>query len=284
MIFDNKYYTVRSFVSDEYKTKELNKKGIKPVRYLSAREFKNYSRNNGGIVIGDIKLNQKHYEDVVTSDYPEKVVKKKSKKRITGVVQFELKDLYDNSVELTAFKKFDLYERLCFRRTVGYAYVGGQKFVRLCTFSLIPLIIFVILLLGLLTELLCPVPNEVETTTPPMADQAPYSESVQAQHDPSQNFAIMLKSTYYVSKDYPTIELKNYMKNVKCISYDVYTSDGVFIGSTGLIYPGNSAKVNVYSVLNTPGEYELTMNVKNYNDDGSVNPVDGDIIVDVVVK
>lgn len=180
-------------------------------------------------------------------------------------------------------KKFDLYENLFFYHCIGYAYVGGKKFVKLCKFSLIPFLILLLLLLGLLICLLFPV-NDDPAQTPPMADQQPYSDAAPAEPDPGSNFAVVVKREYHISADNPAIELKNYIKNEKSISYNVFTDSGTYLGSTGLIEPGNKADLNIYSVLGSPGEYRLKIEATSYNDDGSENPIDGNIYTTVIVE
>lgn len=294
MINDN-VLTVRSFKNERYKTKEYRKKDFKPFLYLSKSEFKKYSKENDVTVAGSVKINQKHYEDIETADDPEKVLGKKYRKHIVGVFQTELDGWYtvraaiNEPIDLSKMQKsdkmqkFDLYEKLSFYHCVGYAYVGGKKFVRLCKFSLIPFLILFLLLLGLFVCLLFPV-NDDPAQTPPMADQQPYSDAAPAEPDPGSNFAVVVKREYHVSADNPAIELKNYVKNEKSISYNIFTDSGTFIGSTGLIEPGNKADLNVYSVLSSPGEYRLRLNAVSYNEDGSENPIDGNIFTTVIVE
>lgn len=288
MITDN-VLTVRSFKNERYKTKEYRKKDFKPFLYLSMSEFKKYSKENDVTVAGSVKINQKHYEDIESADDPEKVLGEKYRKHIIGIFQAELDGVYtvqsfdDDSLNLSKKQKFDLYEKLSFYHCIGYAYVGGKKFVKLCKFSLIPFLILLLLLLGLLICLLFPV-NDDPAQTPPMADQQPYSDAAPAEPDPGSNFAVVVKREYHISADNPAIELKNYIKNEKSISYNVFTDSGTYIGSTGLIEPGNKADLNVYPVLSSPGEYRLRLNAVSYNEDGSENPIDGNIFTTVVVE
>ncbi len=281
MINDN-VLTVRSFKNKRYKTKEYRKKDFKSFLYLSKSEFKKYSKENDVTVAGSVKINQKHYEDIESADNPEKVLGKKYRRHIIGIFQAE-QTVNDDSLDLNQMKKFDLYENLFFYHCIGYAYVGGKKFVKLCKFSLIPFLILLLLLLGLLICLLFPV-NDDPAQTPPMADQQPYSDAAPAEPDPGSNFAVVVKREYHISADNPAIELKNYIKNEKSISYNVFTDSGTYLGSTGLIEPGNKADLNIYSVLGSPGEYRLKIEATSYNDDGSENPIDGNIYTTVIVE
>lgn len=282
MIYDNTF-TVRSFTNEKYKTKQFRKKELKPFLYLSKKEFKRYVKNNEAVkVAGAVKINQKHYEDIESADNPEKVLGKKYRRHIIGIFQAE-QTVNDDSLDLNQMKKFDLYENLFFYHCIGYAYVGGKKFVKLCKFSLIPFLILLLLLLGLLICLLFPV-NDDPAQTPPMADQQPYSDAAPAEPDPGSNFAVVVKREYHISADNPAIELKNYIKNEKSISYNVFTDSGTYLGSTGLIEPGNKADLNIYSVLGSPGEYRLKIEATSYNDDGSENPIDGNIYTTVIVE
>ena len=281
MINDN-VLTVRSFKNERYKTKEYRKKDFKSFLYLSKSEFKKYSKENDVTVAGSVKINQKHYEDIESADNPEKVLGKKYRRHIIGIFQAE-QTVNDDSLDLNQMKKFDLYENLFFYHCIGYAYVGGKKFVKLCKFSLIPFLILLLLLLGLLICLLFPV-NDDPAQTPPMADQQPYSDAAPAEPDPGSNFAVVVKREYHISADNPAIELKNYIKNEKSISYNVFTDSGTYLGSTGLIEPGNKADLNIYSVLGSPGEYRLKIEATSYNNDGSENPIDGNIYTTVIVE
>lgn len=289
MIYDNTF-TVRSFTNEKYKTKQFRKKELKPFLYLSKKEFKRYVKNNEAVkVAGAVKINQKHYEDINKATDPERVLGKKYRKHIIGIFRAErdgthtVKSSNDDLPDLNQFQQFDLYENLFFYHCIGYAYVGGKKFVKLCKFSLIPFLILLLLLLGLLICLLFPV-NDDPAQTPPMADQQPYSDAAPAEPDPGSNFAVVVKREYHISADNPAIELKNYIKNEKSISYNVFTEEGTYLGSTGLIEPGNKADLNIYSVLGSPGEYRLKIEATSYNDDGSENPIDGNIYTTVIVE
>lgn len=288
MIYDNTV-TVRSFTCGKYKTKQFRKKNLKPFLYLSKKEFKRYSKNNETVVAGVVKINQKHYEDINKADDPERVLGKKYRKHIIGIFQTELdgahtvKSLNEDLPNPNQFQQFDLYENLFFYHCIGYAYVGGKKFVKLYKFSLFPFLILLLLLLGLLICLLFPV-NDNQTQTPTLADQQPYSDSATTEPDPNKNFAVVLKKEYHISADNPSIELKNYKGNTKNISYNVFTEDGTYLGNTGLIEPGNKADLNIYSVLGSPGEYRLKIEATSYNDDGSENPIDGNMFTTVIVE
>lgn len=288
MIYDNTL-TVRSFTNEKYKTKQFRKKELKPFLYLSKKEFKRYSKNNETVVAGVVKINQKHYEDINKADDPERVLGKKYRKHIIGIFQTELdgahtvKSLNEDLPDPNQFQQFDLYENLFFYHCIGYAYVGGKKFVKLYKFSLFPFLILLLLLLGLLICLLFPV-NDNQTQTPTLADQQPYSDSATTEPDPNKNFAVVLKKEYHISADNPSIELKNYKGNTKNISYNVFTEDGTYLGNTGLIEPGNKADLNIYSVLGSPGEYRLKIEATSYNDDGSENPIDGNMFTTVIVE
>lgn len=289
MIYDNTL-TVRSFTNEKYKTKQFRKKELKPFLYLSKKEFKRYVKNNEAVkVAGAVKINQKHYEDINKANDPERVLGKKYRKHIIGIFRAErdgthtVKSSNDDLPDLNQFQQFDLYENLFFYHCIGYAYVGSNKFVKLYKFSLIPFLILLLLLLGLLTSMLFPV-NDNQTQAPTWANQQPYSDSATTEPDPNKNFAVVIQREYHISADNPSIELKNYKENTKNISYNVFTEEGTYLGSTGLIEPGNKADLNIYSVLGSPGEYRLKIEATSYNDDGSENPIDGNIYTTVIVE
>lgn len=259
---------------DKYKLKKLYRKN-KEVQIFSKRAFNKYTDEHEVQIVGRIRKRQHHYEDY--ADYNE-LVKEKRKKKIISSAELAI----DCNKTEPDFKKYDVKKDKS-RFTYGYAWIGNNKFLRVTRFNLLLLLIPLLIILGILLGLYF-YPNDNPEQTPPTADQQPYTDSVSSEPDPNNNFAIVLKREYYVSADNPTIELKNYTKNVKDISYDVFTEDGTYIGSTGLIEPGNKADLNIYSVLNFPGEYRLRINATSYNDNGSKNPIDGNIVTTVIVE
>lgn len=288
MITDN-VLTVRSFKNERYKTKEYRKEDFKPFLYLSKSEFKKYSKENDVAVAGSVKINQKHYEDIENADDPEKVLGKKYQKHIIGIFQAELDGVYtaqsfdDDSLNLSKMQKFDLYEKLSFYHCIGYAYVGGKKFVKLCKFSLIPFLILLLLLLGLLICFLFPVNSDL-TQAPPIADGDTIT------NEPSSSNTEQAPLCYFeplpkeitLNSDNRNVQLKNVSENKGnyYINYEIYINDELqyliienktyYISDTGtqtftgLIQPGDSVTVNCYNALDA-GTYDLTCKAIEYD-------------------
>lgn len=255
---------------EKYKLRVLSKKNSK-IHIFTKKDFKKYEEDHDVYISGKIRKRQHRYTDY--ADFNE-LRRNKAKKNIIGCCNLQIEKESDN------LKKYDI-KQSDNSHTVGYAWVGKNRFIQVTAFNpllcLIPLIIC-----GIIAVLFssCPAPD----TVLPWADQQPYSDSVPTEPDPSNNFAIVIKKEYFVSADNPTIELKNYIKNIKSISYNVYTESGTYIGSTGLIEPGNKADLNIYSVLSSPGEYRLKLTAVSYNEDGSENPINGNIFTTVTVE
>lgn len=278
MIYDNKF-TVKSFITKDYKTKEFKRKTIKPFCYLTKHGFSEYSKKHKVMVCGDICVNQKSYNDIITSNTPDKTLIKKSKKHINGYVQLETVDAHDNSVGITSYKKFDLYERLRFRTCIGYAHVGDNNFIRLCRYSFLPLII--ILLFALLFSLIMLMNNCQKPLIPDSAisNNTENSETIQNSQYELCYFE-PLSATTYINEDNPCLHLKNVSENAGnyYINYEIYINgelqylvieDNIYYISdngrtdTGLIQPGYSVSINLYQTLEA-GTYDLTCKASEY--------------------
>lgn len=255
---------------EKYKLRVLSKKDNQ-IHIFTKKDFKRYSEEHDVFIYGKIRKRQRHYTDYADFD---ELRKNKAKRNIIGCCNLLIEK------EAEKLKKYDI-KQSDNSHTVGYAWVGKNRFLQVT--SLNPLIwIIPFIICGVIAILFSSCPNP--DTVLPWADQQPYSDSVPTEPNPSSNFAVVVKKEYFVSADNPTIELKNYIKNIKSISYNVYTESGTYIGSTGLIEPGNKADLNIYSVLSSPGEYRLKLNAVSYNEDGSENPIVGNIFTTVTVE
>lgn len=255
---------------ESYKLRILSKKNSETFIFTK-KDFKLYAEEHDVSISGKIRKHQQHYTDY--ADFYE-LRKNKAKKNIIGCCNLQVETGADK------LKKYDI-KQSDNSHTVGYAWVGKNRFIQVTAFN--PLLLLIpFLICGVIAAMFssCPAPD----TIPPWADQQPYSDAAPTEPDPGSNFAVVVNREYHVSAEDPAIELKNYIKNEKSISYNVYTESGTYIGSTGLIKPGNKADLNIYSALNTPGEYRLKLNAVSYNEDGSENPIDGNIFTTVIVE
>lgn len=271
-------------------------KRIVPFTYFKKSHWNDYLDNSEEIVdeevrkikvIGNIFINQKRYKKV-TENYTEK---DKINDKNYGVVKIKLTQNYikkhEKKLNGEEYALFDLKEAKdtknnLFVKTIGYAEVEDDTYVRMCEYSLIPLIIFLLMIAAMLIFLLFP--KDPDKNPPDMAEQSPYNDTVTDPiPDPTENFAITLKDAYTVSKDSPNIELRNYKMNVLQISYDIYKEDGTYLGSTGRIEPGNKADFNIYSVFKKSGTYKISIRATSYNDDGTQNPTSGKILTKIII-
>lgn len=137
---------------NEYKIKRFNKKA-ENVYMFSRKAFSKWSDDHNVQVVGRVRKRQRRYKDY--EDYDE-LVEQKRKKKIFGVLNLTLDQ--PDKIHKDGIKKYDI-KKDKHRHTVGYAWVGGNKFVRVTTFNPLWLLLFLILLCALLFVMLFPSPQ-----------------------------------------------------------------------------------------------------------------------------
>lgn len=127
-MINEKPLIIQSFNSDKYKTKEFKKKNIVPFLYFSKKQFKKYREDNNCMIMGDVKVNQRKYKDIITSDNPDKLIKKKNRKNITGTVKMlRSESIINKSGEfIEAYQSFDLFETREYRHCFDTSQLSGD--------------------------------------------------------------------------------------------------------------------------------------------------------------
>lgn len=259
----------------DYKCKKIYKRQNE-ILMFSKKDFKKYRENNNAVLVGRIRKRQKKYKTYEKpniyppKNYNEFLNKKKDKKIIVNaqlMVESVKSGCYTDEIGITR-KLYDVKESGNYH-TVGYAYIGNNKFLQVTTFN--PLLLLIPLLIAVIVFLLlhcCDVPpldvasgNEIsDVTQPAVEDQLPNCDY------------LVFSETTTLTKDNPSIRLCNLKSNegLWLISYQVYI-DGKPLKdinnpdktySTGAIKAGyqidgtTDENLNLYERLEA-GTYEL---------------------------
>lgn len=287
---------------EQYKQKALfkNKYLTDSVMMFSKADFKKYRENNDAYIVGRIKKHQKHYkvyekkskERLVS--YPpltitkDELVKEKQKKNIVGFATMKYSDFTEKVTDRqkckmsdtdqpTYAKMYDIKEHNN-SHTVGYAYIGDNKFLQVTTFNLLwlllPLLLAVIIALVLHS---CPnIDLPFDTADGTSIDNN--KQPVATEQLPNCDYLIF-PETVTLTKDNPYIKLCNLSSNegLWYISYQVYINneplmdinDPSKIYDTGAIKPGyqidgsNDANLDLYNRLDA-GTYKLVAKATQY--------------------
>lgn len=158
---------------EQYKLKALfkNKALTDSVMMFSKADFKKYRENYDAFIVGKIRKRQKHYKvyEKATNgsllSYPpqsitvEELISKKQKKNIIGSATMEYPEFAEKVTDKQKCKLSDTdkpeYSKMYDVKehnnshTVGYAYIGDNKFLQVTTFNLLwlllPLLIAIII-------------------------------------------------------------------------------------------------------------------------------------------
>lgn len=259
-------YKVEDLTIDKtkYEFSTFKKKRLVPFTFFSKKQFKNYinkqDNNTKLSIVGNIFINKKKYKEI-TKDYTE--LDKIHDKRY-GLVETRLTNNYIEKHNLEyPFAKFDLFNakdtgKNLFLKTIGYAEVEKNTYIRLVKHSVIPFIILLFLILILICTMYFPsiqnnfsnidiaVGNPINSTTTPSAEQPPNVDLV------------TFPEITVLDENNKTIFLMNIDSNAGnyFISYELYI-DGQPTGiNTGAIEPSEQVEIDLWSNLNS-GKYEL---------------------------
>lgn len=152
--FDN--YEVKDVVNlikyedpeNDYKLKVLKRKNAS-CHIFTKKDLNKYSDEHGVQIVGRIRKRQRRYSDIKDNETLEEFVERKRKKKIIGVANLIDENAVDTTQETL---KYDIKKDKN-RHTVGYAWVGGNKFLRVTTFNFLWLLL-PILLIGLIVCLM----------------------------------------------------------------------------------------------------------------------------------
>lgn len=279
---------------EQYKLKVLfkNKALTDSVMMFSKADFKKYRENYDAFIVGKIRKRQKHYkvyEKEKTKNsvpYPPKsisldeLIAEKQKRKYIGFATMQYPEFsekfgvncisYDTD-QPTYAKMYDVKEHNN-SHTVGYAYIGDNKFLQVTTFNLLwlllPLLLAVIIAVVLHS---CPnidLPFDTADGTTIDNDNQP----VATEQLPNCDY-LLFSEKVVLTKDNPYIKLCNLSSNegLWYISYQVYIDDKPLMDmndptkvyNTGAIKPGYQvdAKTNIwyndYSVKERVRDYSL---------------------------
>lgn len=289
---DFKKYKIEDLTVDKTKyqfSTFKKKKRLVPFTFFNKKEFKTYlsekDNDTKTSIVGNVFINKKKYKEI-TDKY---TVKDKINDKRYGVVEIRFTEKYVEKHTLNyPYAKFDLFNskdtgKNLFLKTIGYAEVEKNTYIRLVKHSVIPFIILLFLILFLICTIFL---SNSKTDKPVLnfENQMPYHEEiVENQSSSSDEVAIVLKQKYVVSKENPNIQLQNYKENTKYLSYQILYNNNI-IGKTDLIKPGNVVDFNIYSQFNQKGTYPIVLKIYSYNQDGSINDVTYDVPVEIIIN
>ena len=267
---------IESIVSEKYETKEFKRKKIEPFRYFSKKQFREYTKNNSYTIIGDVKVNQKRFRDIATANNPDKLIRKKDRKKIIGTAKMLLQSgtVNKNGQYIEAYKSYDIFEARQYRHCTGYAYTGNNRFVRLVKPNFLFLLIF-LFLIGLIAGLLSSCPKSPDEIIK-WAENKPIEETTaEIQQPPPNCDFVLFTETTELNAENKTIRLINLPSNkgLYDIDYSIYINGEPLLDkdgsnyTTGRIVPGNMVEVNLYDAL-PAGEYLLVCKATEYYSGG----------------
>lgn len=297
----------------EYKTKLLCKKQ-ENIFIFSKKGFKKYRENHDTFIVGRIRKRQRKYITYEKhNEYPpnrfNEFLEHKKDKKVIGSAKLCLpEDISGNRYYVDkCFNKIKLYDvkETDNQHTVGYAYIGNDKFLQVTAFN--PLLLLIPLLIAImLVSLLHFCPSD---QVPPLdiANGHTISDTEQpasAEQLPNCDYLLFQEKTV-LTKDNPGIRLCNLKSNsgLWMISYQIYI-DGEPLKNiknpdkeytTGAIKAGyqidekTDENLNLYKRLNA-GTYELkcvgTQYQETTNDKGEhlVTPVTNTLTTTLVVE
>lgn len=280
-----------------YKTFRKRRRELVPFPYFSKNQFKNYAATSkhaqDPLVAGNIFIGQRHYE-IFTDDT---IAKEKRKRHIYGVVNIPCKSGYIRRHQYAPMKSYDMFEarnttRSLFQKTLGYAAVGNNQFVRLCTHTFWPLLFlfFSILILCFGLSPLCgnsmPINSpekEIGTsagTMPTGASTIPANYSfpkfsdrtITAEQRYMKLYNPIINQTgvqFQVDQNGEIIKDEN-GKPISTLSNDSLwlafelIEDGETLYKTNFIEPGKEITVDLY-VLLPAGEHKITVITTSYS-------------------
>lgn len=259
----NDYKTSSRIISLEplgYDTAKYNKKDLSPFYYFTKKGFKEFSEDseNEPRVIGDVFINRKEQKDIEQNG------------DIIGIIKVPYSYEYLRNNPDASDKEYALFKpKKKWRKTIGYAQIENQQYVRLVKYDTRFLFLILLLLLALI-PLFCHSCSNFEpivintgngitetdnrTEPTPICYYEPFNEITE------------------LTKESPEINLKNVATNDNTffVSYEIYI-DGVVmkdesgnIFTTGAIPPNRQVNVNLWNQLEK-GVYQLDVKATDYD-------------------
>lgn len=243
-----------------YDTAKYNKKDLSPFYYFTKKGFKDFSNDseNEPRVIGDVFINRKEQKDIEQNG------------DIIGIIKVPYSYEHLRNNPDASDKEYALFKpKKKWRKTIGYAQIENQQYVRLVKYDTRFLFLILLLLLALI-PLFCHSCSNFEpivintgngitetdnrTEPTPICYYEPFNEITE------------------LTKESPEINLKNVATNDNTffVSYEIYI-DGVVmkdesgnIFTTGAIPPNRQVNVNLWNQLEK-GVYQLDVKATDYD-------------------
>lgn len=297
-------------LNNELKVFKKNKKLV-PFTYLTKDQFEDLQDIHSVRVIGNVRLRNKFNRKKYDKDEELKKQKKRKNSNVIGCVHFPYTEEYVEKHPNKEFNETRTLEINLYKpknvSAIGYAYVGGDKFVRIESEKYFLMILIIMLLIGALIFTLTNLKPNDDTPTPNWED----GDSYVAGDDFNNETNIQLDFTSYfkLTEKSPYIPLPNSENNNYALQYDIYlikpadkdkkqlltsgeTTDGEtvlwfddnsngkvdkgesivdeLIYSSELVYPDgkNRGIDDIYNKLDA-GRYYLLFNINIYNLDGT---------------
>lgn len=273
-------YLISDLEIDEEKnefSKYKKKKRLVPFTFFNKKEWKEYIEyiadniaDKKIYVVGNVFINKKRYKEI-TEEYTKS---DKIEDKNYGLVEIKLTQEYIEKHELEyEYAKFDVKEssttnkNLCLK-TIGYAQVGENQYVRLVKHSFFPLILFLLMILLVIGGLLLGFNNSSGNTSDinevngnPITSTTQENEN----NELAENHYLYVWKEKNVSKDQKTVPLINHPDNDVYLCYDIYDDQNNFLDTTGAFEPNTQVDYDFYSLFNgQQGTYNITLLVKVY--------------------
>ena len=246
--------------NEEFKRKLCRKRNTDRFFYLTKKGFKDYCNDSSQpvTVIGDVFLGQRKKQSI------------KLEGDIIGVIKVPYSYEYLRKHYDAEDNEYPLYKtKRKWRRTVGYAQLENNQFVRLVRFDASFLLLILLILLALVPCLLKSCSNfdpisiitgETITETGEKQEQAPI-----CYYEPFEEFTELTKKS-------PCLSLKNVGANDKTyfVSYEIYINgeqikdESGKAFTTGAIPPNKQVNINLWKQLKK-GKYLLEVKATDYD-------------------
>ena len=259
----NDYKTSSRIISLEplgYDTAKYNKKDLSPFYYFTKKGFKEFSDDseNEPRVIGDVFINRKEQKDIEQNG------------DIIGIIKVPYSYEYLRNNPDASDKEYALFKpKKKWRKTIGYAQIENQQYVRLVKYDTRFLFLILLLLLALI-PLFC---HSCSNFEPIVINTGNGITETDNRTEPTPIcYCEPFNEITELTKESPEINLKNVATNDNTffVSYEIYI-DGVVmkdesgnIFTTGAIPPNRQVNVNLWNQLEK-GVYQLDVKATDYD-------------------
>lgn len=272
----------------DFKLRLLNKKQ-KSIKIFTPKDFKKYREDNDVNIVGNIRKRQRRYDNYLDDV---SLRKEKRKKNIIGQARLLMPNDVKGTQYITELPNDTKYKYYDVREankvhTIGYAWVGDNKFLRVTAFNPLFLLlpIFLALLIALVIMLL---PQDVKDNIHiDIEPNNPVTEDKPNTNKPKTDlwYFAPFDETTVLTEDNKEIILSNLAVNEGkwLCSYQIMV-DGKTIHTTGAILPSNVVAYDLWSKLDA-GTYKLVCRSTEY--DYTTHEAKGghyDITTNLVIK